>query len=270
MSESVQPVCLWRLGADGGGQAEDVVAVEAPLEIRLEYRALRRTIGLTMRTPGDDEELVAGYLFTEGILMERSDLAFVERCEGEQAVRVGLAAGVAPKLTHLERLAITSSSCGVCGKTSLDAIASQPAFVPFDGGLRVASEVLYGLPGALRAGQSAFEATGGAHSSGLFSASGELACLREDVGRHNALDKVVGWAFLNGLLPLRESVLLVSGRASFELVQKAAMAGIPFLAAIGAPSSLAVQLAESYGMTLVGFLKQNSANVYCGLERLAQ
>ena len=233
-----------------GGEAGDVVAVEEPLEIRIGGTP----VAVTMRTPGHDEELALGFCLSEGLrpLAARvpDDLA---------ANTVDVDAPVAD-LGGLQRSFYTSSSCGVCGKGALEAVAVEAARIESD--LRVEAVLVVQLPDRLRAGQAAFEATGGLHATGLFSAGGELLCVREDVGRHNALDKVVGRAFLDDLLPLSHSILCVSGRLSFELVQKAAVAGCPLLVAVGAPSSLAVELAADRGVTLCGFVRGGSLNLY--------
>ena len=233
-----------------GGEAGDVVAVEEPLEIRLGDTA----VAVTMRTPGHDEELALGFCLSEGL---RPLAARVPDDLPANTVDVDAPAA---DVGRLQRSFYTSSSCGVCGKGALEAVAVEAPRVDSD--LRVKAALLVRLPDRLRDAQVAFEATGGLHATGLFAADGELLCVREDVGRHNALDKVVGWAFLNGLLPLSRSVLCVSGRLSFELVQKAAVAGCPLLVAVGAPSSLAVELAADRGITLCGFVRNGSLNVY--------
>ncbi|MFI9821506.1 formate dehydrogenase accessory sulfurtransferase FdhD [Streptomyces sp. NPDC052013] len=250
----------------------DTLAAEEPMEIRVGGRPL----AVTMRTPGDDFDLAAGFLVSEGVVHAAGDVAAIRYCAGATAdggntfnvVDVALAAGVAAPDASLERNFYTTSSCGLCGKAGLDAVRTQAAWSVAGDPLRVTPQVLTALPDRLRAAQRVFDTTGGLHAAGLFSADGEPLCLREDVGRHNAVDKVVGHALRAGLLPLREAVLMVSGRASFELVQKAVMAGIPLLAAVSAPSSLAVELAADSGLTLVGFLRGASMNVYAGAERL--
>jgi FdhD protein len=233
-----------------GETRPDAVAVEEPLEIRIDGRP----VAVTMRTPGHDEELALGFCLSEGLTPRSArlsdDLA-------ANAVEVD-APGFDP--ARLQRSFYTSSSCGVCGKGALEAVAVDAPRVESD--LRVTGELLAGLPERLRAAQPAFDATGGLHATGLFSAGGELRCLREDVGRHNAMDKVVGRAFLDGLLPLARLVLCVSGRLSFELVQKAAVAGCPIVVAVGAPSSLAVELGRDRGVTLCGFARGGRLNVY--------
>jgi FdhD protein len=240
-----------------GGEAGDVVAVEEPLEIRIGGAP----VAVTMRTPGDDEELALGFCLSEGL---RPLAARVPDDLAANAVEVD-APGA--DLGSLQRSFYTSSSCGVCGKGALEAVAVETSRVESD--LRVEAALVAELPDRLRAAQAAFEATGGLHATGLFAADGGLLCVREDVGRHNALDKVVGRAFLDGLLPISWSILCVSGRLSFELVQKAAVAGCPLLVAVGAPSSLAVELAADRGITLCGFVRHGSVNVYTEPWRVA-
>lgn len=252
---------------------EDVLAVEEPLEIRVGGSAL----SITMRTPGHDFDLAAGFLVSEGVIAGGDQLGAIRYCAGATAdgentynvLDVTLAAGVAPPDPSLERNFYMTSSCGLCGKASIDAVRTRSAFTVAHDHLGVTAGFLASLPGRLRAGQDVFEKTGGLHAAALFdAATGELLVLREDVGRHNAVDKVVGWAATNDRLPLRGTVLMVSGRASFELTQKASMAGIPVLAAVSAPSSLAVELGAELGMTVVGFLRGDSMVVYCGDERI--
>jgi FdhD protein len=226
-----------------------------------------------MRTPGHDYELAAGFLVTEGLVSGGDEIASMTYCTGPEkqeynVLDVVLAAGVAPPAAAAARPFLTTSSCGLCGKASIDTVRSKSRFDVAGDPLRVAAAVVCGLPGRLREAQKVFERTGGLHAAGLFDAEGNLLCVREDVGRHNAFDKVVGWAALGGRLPLASHVILASGRASFELVQKALMAGIPFLAAVSAPSSLAAELAEEAGMTLVGFLRGETMNVYARPDRV--
>ncbi|MGW6722651.1 formate dehydrogenase accessory sulfurtransferase FdhD [Streptomyces sp. NPDC054995] len=250
----------------------DALAAEEPMEIRVGGRPL----AVTMRTPGDDFDLAAGFLVSEGVLHRAEDVAGIRYCAGATAdggntynvVDVALVPGVAAPDPSLERNFYTTSSCGLCGKAGLDAVRTTAAWSVAEDPLRIGTDVLATLPDRLRAEQRVFDSTGGLHAAGLFTADGELVCLREDVGRHNAVDKVVGHALRSGLLPLRGSVLMVSGRASFELVQKAVMAGISLLAAVSAPSSLAADLAADSGLTLVGFLRGASMNVYAGDERV--
>jgi FdhD protein len=248
------------------------LAAEEPLEIRVGGRPLT----VTMRTPGNDFDLAAGFLVSEGVVCAADEVAGIRYCAGATAdggntynvVDVLLAPGVAAPDASLERNFYTTSSCGLCGKASLEAVRTSAKWSVADDPLCITPDALARIPDRLRAAQRVFDSTGGLHAAGLFTADGELLCLREDVGRHNAVDKVVGHALRSGLLPLRETMLMVSGRASFELVQKALMAGIPMLAAVSAPSSLAVDLAAENGLTLVGFLRGTSMNVYAGAERL--
>ncbi len=254
----------------------DLLAAEEPLELRLEANGSQRTLAVTMRTPGQDFELAAGFCFGEGIVASREDLRGIRYCLDEDigeeqrynVVTVGLRAEALPDVALLERHFFTSSACGVCGKSSLDALERR-GLTALPDGLNVSPEVLFSLPERLLRAQRVFEATGGLHAAALFTPAGELVAVREDVGRHNALDKLVGWALLENLLPLHESLLLVSGRASFELAQKAVAAGIPLLAAVSAPSSLALETARRFNLTLVGFLRGETANVYSGEKRLA-
>ena len=241
----------------------DVLAVEEPLEIRIDGRPL----AVTMRTPGDDIDLAAGFLFGEGIVRERDDIAEIRKCD-DNVADVRLAGGVAVEPDLLRRNFLTTSACGICGKESIGAVRTRARFDLTGDQVSVDPAALARLPDRLRAAQRVFDRTGGLHAAAVFGAGGEMLALREDVGRHNAVDKVVGWALRAPRLPLRGHVLLVSGRASFELAQKALMAGIPVLAAVSAPSSLAVTLAEESGMTLVGFLRGGSMNAYTGLQRL--
>jgi FdhD protein len=265
-------------GAGNGGRATaraDLLAAEEPLGIRVGGEAL----ALTMRTPGDDIDLAAGFLAGEGIVGAPADIEQIVICSGERCghdhaeeelgniADVTLAPWVAFRAGQ-RRNFLTTSACGVCGKSSIAELTVRGNYDLAADRVRVSPAVLAGLPDALREAQRVFEATGGLHAAGLFSAEGELLAIREDVGRHNAVDKIVGWALRSGQLPLTGRVLLVSGRASFELVQKAVLAGIPVLAAVSAPSSLAADLAAQAGLTLVGFLRGGSMNVYAGPERV--
>lgn len=264
---------------NGVEQATDVVATEEPLEIRLEFddadgRRMERSISITMRTPGNDEELALGFLFSEGIIRNARDVLIARPC-GPPApnglinvVRVELAPGVDVELDRLSRNFYTSSSCGVCGKASLDAVAVQGHYEIASNGFSIDHQLLGALPDALRSDQVVFEETGGLHASGLFGADGKVIAVREDVGRHNALDKLIGSRLQADALPLDRYGIALSGRASFELMQKAMMAGCPLVAAVGAPSSLAVELAEEFGITLIGFLKRDRFNVYSRPDRL--
>jgi FdhD protein len=269
------PIVAWK---DGEARPRsDEVATEEPLEIRVicEGRGdgQRHSVAVTMRTPGNDFELAAGFLFTEGVVSEPGAISRIAYCTdpGEaqryNIVNVYLRPGVAFDVERLSRHVFTSSSCGICGKASLEAVQVICPRRP-ERTLPVTGEYILRLPEALRKAQAIFERTGGLHATALFSASGPIELLREDVGRHNAMDKVVGAALLKGQMPLANSVALVSGRTSFEVVQKALMAGIPILAAVGAPSSLAVDLAREYDMTLIGFLRDGRFNVYAGRQRI--
>ena len=252
---------------------KDVLAVEEPLEIRLGFYAqskfTHKAISITMRTPDHDFELAAGFLFTEGILQSSEQIAQIKHCgkigEGfTNTVRVDLQKDVKFDFKRLERHFYTSSSCGVCGKSSIEAL--QTGVKRIESNLQIKSDLIHQLPDILRESQTVFNETGGLHASALFDENGNLDIVREDVGRHNALDKVIGAKFLVNQTPLSDKILLVSGRASFELVQKALMAQIPILAAVGSPSSLAVELAKEFGMTLIGFVRDNRFNIYSGEE----
>lgn len=259
---------IFKGSADGRFQSvADETAAEEPLEIVVEGRP----VAVVMRTPGNDRELVAGFLLSEGIIGGRGDLFDITGCgdnpEGNR-VEALLARPGEVNLEKLTRHVFTSSSCGVCGKATMDAVLREfPAAAPGPG---VAAATIAGLPERLRAGQAAFAATGGLHACALFDARGEPLAVREDVGRHNAVDKILGWALWGDALPLREHILMVSGRTSFEILQKALAAGIPMVAAISAPSSLAVEFARRNGQTLIGFLRGNRMNVYAHPERIFQ
>ncbi|BCJ59490.1 formate dehydrogenase accessory sulfurtransferase FdhD [Micromonospora endophytica] len=253
----------------------DTLAVEEPLEIRVGAAGpSRRPLAVTMRTPGADLDLAIGFLLTEGLIRSVDDVATAQLCAGADTpntynvVDVVLAPGVPEPAAEASRHFHTTSACGVCGKESIEAVRTRSLFTVTDDPLAVPAELLAELPQRLRAGQRGFDRTGGLHAAGLFTAAGELVVLREDVGRHNAVDKVVGWAAREHRLPLAGHILLVSGRASFELTQKAWMAGMPLLAAVSAPSTLAVDLADEAGMTLVGFLRGRTMNVYTGPHRV--
>lgn len=268
------------LDATGEGRGrirrQDTLAAEEPLEIRVGAAGpgRRRPLAVTMRTPGDDLDLAIGFLLTEGLIRSAQDVHTAQLCAGAETpntynvVDVALTPGVPEPVTDPSRNFYTTSSCGVCGKASIESVRTRSRFAVRDDPLVVTAELLAALPDRLRAAQRAFDRTGGLHAAGLFTADGEMVVLREDVGRHNAVDKVIGWAAREGRLPLAGHVLLVSGRASFELTQKAWMAGVPLLAAVSAPSTLAVELAEEAGMTLVGFLRGPTMNVYTGAARI--
>ncbi len=253
----------------------DFVATEEPMEIRLMVGSERRTLAVTMRTPGNDFELAAGFLFAEGLVSDRHEIVRIAYCQDpgldpEQqynVVTVVLRHQRLPDLRLVERRFTTTSACGVCGKASLEALRLR-ACGPVVSGPQLDPAVLRTLAGRMRKSQTLFEVTGGLHAAALFDPAGRLVAVREDVGRHNAMDKLVGWALLEGRLPLCEGVVVVTGRASFELVQKAVLAGVPVFCAVSAPSSLAVEVARAFGMTLVGFLSEERFNVYSGGERI--
>lgn len=261
-----------RIEGDGRNDRSETLVVEEPLEIRVNGRA----VAVTMRTPGSDVELTQGFLLTEGVISNRDDLLTVRYCQGDgpdglntyNVLDVTLAPGVAAPDTTVTRNFYTTSSCGVCGKASLEAVRTISRFSPGDDPSTITSSTLVGLPDKLRSAQKVFATTGGLHAAALFTVDGTMLTVREDIGRHNAVDKVIGWALENDRVPLTGTVLLVSGRASFELAQKATMAGIPILAAVSAPSSLAVDLAAQSGMTLVAFLREDSMNVYSRTDRV--
>ncbi len=265
---------VWTLEGAERHTHRDALVAEEPLEIRLTSGAARHTVAVTMRTPGADFELAAGFLHNEGIIAEREAIMQMTYCVDGEApqqyniVNVALRSPVLPDLAPLDRHFLTTSACGVCGKASLESIRRR-AHPPLVSGPEIAPETLYALPDRLRAAQNLFTATGGLHAAGLFDAAGNLLALREDIGRHNALDKLIGWALLEDRLPLAAHVVLMSGRVSFEIVQKCLAAGVPVVAAVSAPSSLAVALAAEHGMTLIGFLRAARCNVYTGIERIA-
>ncbi|MEO6977128.1 MAG: formate dehydrogenase accessory sulfurtransferase FdhD, partial [Mucilaginibacter sp.] len=275
---SVKRTAIIKVNDADGTETFDALAIEEPLEIRLSYDSngeqKTQNVSVTMRTPGNDAELAAGFLFTEGVVKNAGEIAGVDYCfiacakNKENVIQVTLCEGVVPDLKNTERNFYTTSSCGVCGKGSIDAIRTVGNFVKQDDDITVDSDLLYQLPEILREQQAVFEETGGLHASALFNLDGELLLLREDVGRHNALDKLIGAALQHGLLPLNNHILLLSGRASFELVQKAVMAGIRIIAAVGAPSSLAVEFAEEFDVTLAGFLRGRRFNIYTAARRI--
>jgi FdhD protein len=251
---------------------QDLLAVEEPLEIRLRAGGEQRTVAITMRTPGDDYELAAGFLYNEGIVASRHDVAEMTYCvdDGDQeynTLRVELRAETLPELPQLERHFFTNSACGVCGSTMLDDLAKR-TLPALSAGPVVMPALITSLPDTLRKSQAVFESTGGLHAAALFDTTGKLLALREDVGRHNALDKLIGWGLLNGALPFTDKILLVSGRASYELLQKSVVAGVSLFCAVSAPSSLAVETAARFGVTLVGFLRGGRFNVYTGGGRI--
>ncbi|MDB5030695.1 formate dehydrogenase accessory sulfurtransferase FdhD [Mucilaginibacter sp.] len=276
--KSIVQLPVTKVYATVSTDTSDSLAIEEPLEIRLEHgpkdQRIIQNVSVTMRTPGNDAELATGFLFTEGIIKQAGEIGNVNHCfiacaeNKENVIQVSLNEQVMPELKNTERNFYTTSSCGVCGKGSINAIRTVSSFSQQVDDNMVSSELLHELPGILSAHQEVFATTGGLHACALFSLSGELLLVREDVGRHNALDKLIGASLQNNWLPLSKAVLLLSGRASFELVQKAAMAGITIIAAVGAPSSLAVQLAEEFNITLIGFLRNHRFNIYNAAHRI--
>jgi FdhD protein len=272
-ASALKHIKITRVTQKGTLEIDDQLAVEEPLEIRLVYGAagnrITKVISVTMRTPGNDDELAAGFLFTEGIVNNRKEITHIQPDGAdENKMMVALDDTAVPHLQTADRNFYTTSSCGVCGKSGIDAIKTVSMYAHQDDTLKVSAAVLHGLPVSLKKQQELFASTGGLHASSLFDAEGNLLMLREDVGRHNALDKVIGACFLNNQLPLDHAILLLSGRASFELIQKASMAGIKVIAAIGAPSSLALQQAEEFGITLIGFLGNEKFNIYSASHRV--
>lgn len=272
---SVSPLTIIKVDEGPIIETEDFLAVEEPLEIRLGYGSTQhrqqKSISVTMRTPGNDFELAVGFLFTEGVIESAAQVASIKHCNGlfENVVRVELIDGLELDMGKLERNFYTTSSCGVCGKSSIDAVKTVCRLPEStEEHLQFSAEILYNLPALLRQNQSVFNHTGGLHGCAVFDSDGNLLLAREDVGRHNALDKLIGTALQQGLFPLNKYLLLLSGRASFELVQKAYMAGIKVIAAVGAPSSLAVQMASDANITLVGFLRGRKFNIYSGSQRI--
>ncbi|WP_312288497.1 formate dehydrogenase accessory sulfurtransferase FdhD [Chryseobacterium gleum] len=272
-NKSVKQIEIIKVRESNSFPYTDDISVEEPLEIRVSYSAEgkkeSKNISVTMRTPGNDAEIAAGFLFTEGIISGREQIKSIysplAECSrnSENVVIVELTEGFVPELMKADRNFYTTSSCGVCGKGSIESIRTVSAFHNHTKeNTEVSLETLYQLSEKLQSFQNNFSATGGIHASGIFDLEGNLLALREDVGRHNALDKLIGYALSTGLLPLNNKILLLSGRASFELIQKAAMAGISIVAAIGAPSSLAVDLAKEFDITLLGFLRDNRFNIY--------
>lgn len=260
---------------DGVRDRSDYIATEEPLEIHVAAGGKTQTVAVTMRTPGADFELAMGFLFTEGVIANRDDVERISYCTDPDIdkdqwfniVTVALGPRLDPDLTPLDRHFHITSACGVCGKASIDSLRVRGC-AEVDAGPQVASDVILGLPDKLREAQGLFESTGGLHAAGLFSATGDLLALREDVGRHNALDKLVGWALMDQRIPLAQCIVMVSGRSSFEIVQKSVTAGAAIVCAVSAPSSLAVDTAREFGVTLVGFLRDNRFNIYAGEERI--
>jgi len=264
---------VWVVDNSNVRSRQDQVATEEPLEIRLVSPP--QTVAVTMRTPGADFELAAGFLYSEGVVRDRDDIQQISYCvdpdvDGEQRyniVNVKLRPGLSVNLQPLERHFFTTSACGVCGKASLEALHLRGCSI-ISAGLTVSPDIIYSLPEQLHTAQRIFSSTGGLHAAALFDTQGKLLSVREDVGRHNALDKLIGAAFLSNQLPLTNPIVLVSGRSSFEIVQKCLTASVPIVCAVSAPSSLAVALAKEFGITLVGFLRGKRFNIYTGKERI--
>jgi len=278
---NVTPIKIIEVTQRSNSKKEDLVTVEEPLEIRLQYfeksELREKSISVTMRTPGNDLELALGFLFTENVISAYKQVDKIFHCKNVKSkeeqgnvVIVKLVEEVEVDIKKLQRFFYTSSSCGVCGKTSIDAItAGNCQLLPVNS-LKVTPNQIYALPEKLQAAQTNFKHTGGLHAAGLFDETGNLVLAREDVGRHNALDKLIGSVLYEKMQPLTKNILLLSGRISFELVQKAVATGVTILAAVGAPSSLAIQLAAEFNMTLIGFVKENRFNIYCGGERVVK
>jgi FdhD protein len=275
-SPAHRQVSIDALREHGSVRRDDAIAVEEPLEIRLlkagftDNHGTGRPVSITMRTPGNDPELAVGFLHGEGILSEARDVVEARHCGPTgNVVRITVRADLPLDFDRLQRNFYTTSSCGVCGKASIEAVTASAGMRRVAGNLVVRQSVLHGLPEALRRSQAGFAETGGMHAVGLFDSAGAFLASREDVGRHNAMDKLVGWSLVNGKLPWSDCIVLLSGRASFELLQKSMMAGAPIVAAIGAPSTLAVELAEASGITLVAFLRSGGCNVYSHASRIS-
>ena len=270
----VENIKIYKINAGKITETGDKVVVEEPLQIQLEYSTatgqMLKDIAVTMRTPGSDEELAAGFLFTEGIIKSADCISKIKQAHAdENEVQVILKENVIPAMGNVARNFYTTSSCGICGKASIAAIQTVSQYGKVKNNSLIPVAIFYSLQKELRKQQKIFEDTGGIHASALFDVDGKLMMLREDVGRHNALDKIIGAAMLSNQLPLNNCILLLSGRASFELVQKAVMAGIRIIASVGAPSSLAVEMATENDVTLIGFLKKDRFNIYSAKERIA-
>jgi len=264
--ERTSTVDVLRVTHEASSRNDDLLAVEEPLEIRVAWSAggeqREKNISVTMRTPGDDFDLAAGFLMTEGLIGAAENIDAIRHWGSPNVVRVGLRDGIRFDGSKLDRHFYTTSSCGVCGKTSIDAL--RVAATPLPQATAIDSGLVYRLPALLERSQSAFRVTGGLHGAAIISSGGEVLCIREDIGRHNAVDKAIGALFREGRTPLRDSILMVSSRAGFELAQKAIVAGIPVLATVGAPSTLAVDLAREFNLTLLGFVRDGRFNVYAG------
>jgi len=280
MAERVDPVKIKRVLGDGNSSENDLVVVEEPLEIRIGYgRESEReqiVLSVTMRTPGDDEHLCLGFIYSEGIISSAKEVLSAKYCSnvgeedgGENVMRVELTPELHFNPDDFQRNFYINSSCGVCGKASIEQVM-QTCHPVADTGLNISTKIILSLPKVLEATQDVFKHTGGLHACGLFNTTGELMLHKEDVGRHNALDKLIGNLLVEDRLPAADKILMLSGRISFELVQKAVKAGVPIIAAVGAPSSLSIDLANEYGVTLIGFLKGEGFNIYTGFQRIIE
>jgi FdhD protein len=269
----IADIQIHKINSGAINETTDKIAVEQPLQIQLEYSTstgkMLKDIAVTMRTPGNDYELAAGFLFTEGIIKSNEQISTIKNAHAdENLIQIILKENVTPAIGNAARNFYTTSSCGICGKASIDAIQTVTQYGNVKNDSIVAATVFYALQNELKKQQKVFEDTGGIHASALFDVDGKFIMLREDVGRHNALDKIIGAAMLANQLPLNNCILLLSGRASFELLQKAVMAGIKIIASVGAPSSLAVEMSNENDVTLIGFLKEDRFNIYNGKERV--
>lgn len=273
MNEPIKTIQIAKFSNGGLTYKDDIVAVEEPLEISLRYwkndECINKKISITMRTPGNDSELAVGFLFTEGIINSYSKIFKVASSTFDpNKIIIELNRTIMPDIEKLQRNFYTTSSCGVCGKSSIDSIRTVSIYNDLHSFTKVSPNVIFSLTAILKSNQKLFESTGGIHASAIFDYQGNMIILKEDVGRHNALDKLIGRALIDELLPMTDQILLLSGRASFELIQKAAMAGINFIVSVGAPSSLAVELATEFKMSLIGFLNEVKFNIYTGADRL--
>lgn len=273
INKQVENITIKKIIGNSSTETGDMVAVEEPLEIQLAYSTAtgykQKNIAVTMRTPGNDEELAAGFLFTEGIITNAAAIKEIKQtASDDNKVLVILHENILPAVNNADRNFYSTSSCGICGKASIDAIRTISAYNNEPDTIRLNAALLYLLNDKLRSQQEVFENTGGIHACALFTMNADFITLREDVGRHNALDKIIGYSLLNNTLPLSDCILLLSGRASFELVQKATMAGIRMIVAVGAPSSLAIEMAKESGITLIGFLRNDRFNIYSGEQRV--
>ncbi len=272
-TRQVETLSVVKMDDEVCAKVQDQVAIEEPLEIQVTYSSptgrLQKAVAITMRTPGYDEELAAGFLFTEGVIKNLDAIESFKQSKADQnQVQVILKENIIPELQQASRQFYTTSSCGICGKASIEAIKVPAQFENGKKEFIIDASVVYSLSGSMSKAQSIFHQTGGLHAAALFSLGGTLMMLREDIGRHNAVDKIIGASYLSGALPSDESILFLSGRAGFELIQKAAMAGIPVVVAVGAPSSLAVEMANEAGITLIGFLRGTRFNIYSGKQRI--